>query len=212
MEDQGSSRKRLRDDRQDELLELAEVKRLRDDLLGFLDDSDPVPGAPDLDSLMRSFQDEIAAASSSAPAAAEVVEVVDLTVESSSGGDSRSELGYLLGASDDELGLPPSTTPSSGEEAAAAVAASWCEAELVRAASEASGIGEFWEFEDGIPSYPDPYHFGAAAGGGGAYGGGDDDDGQYVAFDRLFDYSDEGFDASDQSGFLWRRGETMPAL
>ncbi|KAF8040241.1 hypothetical protein BT93_B2471 [Corymbia citriodora subsp. variegata] len=205
MEDQ-SSRKRFRDEEQDELLEFqsAEVKRLRDDLLGFLDDFDPAPGAPDLDSLMRSFQDEIAAAASAPPSSLPspaAVEVVDLTAESS-GGDSKSELGYLLGASDDELGLPPSTTPSAGAGGEAAIS----EAELVRAASEASRIGQFWEFEDGIPSYVDAYQFGA--GGGGAYGGGDEED-EYVAFDGLFDYSDAGFDPSD---FLRRRTGTMPAL
>lgn len=198
MEDQ-SSRKRVRDEGLGELeFQSAEVKRLRDDLLTFLDDCDPEPGAPDLDSLMRSFQDEIAAASASSLPSPAAVEVVDLTAES---GDSKSELGYLLGASDDELGLPPSTTPSSGE------VASGYEAELVRVASEASGIGDFWEFGDGIPSYCDSFQFGA----GEAYGGGDDEDG-YVAFDGLFDYSDAGFDPSDLSDFSWRRGKTMPAL
>ncbi|XP_030552242.1 uncharacterized protein LOC115756547 [Rhodamnia argentea] len=199
MEDQ-SSRKRLRDaDDSDDLdFQSAEVKRLRDDLLSFLDDSDPDPGAPDLDSLMRSFQDEIAAAPASSSPSPAAVEVVDLTAES---GDSKSELGYLLEASDDELGLPPSTTPSSGEAAS-------CEAELVRAASEASGVSEFWEFEDRISSYGDSFQFGGA---GDGYGGGDDE-GEYVAFDGLFDYSDAGFDPSDLPGFSWRRGETMPAL
>ncbi|KAI3423509.1 uncharacterized protein J3R85_011016 [Psidium guajava] len=172
-------------------------KRLRDDLLGFLDDSDPDPGAPDLDSLMRSFQDEIEAAPASSLPSPAAVEVVDLTAES---GDSKSELGYLQEASDDELGLPPSTTPLSAEVAS-------CEAELLRVASEAPGISEFWEFEDRIPGYGDSFQFG----GGDGYGGGDEDGG-YVSFDGLFDYSDAGFDPSHLPEFSWRRGETMPAL
>lgn len=196
MEDQSISRKRSRGDEWDELeFQSAEVKRLRDDLLGFLDDSDPDPGAPDLDSLMRSFQDEIAAASASSLPSPAAVEVVDLTAES---GDSKSELGYLLGASDDELGLPPTNTPSSGEVASR-------EAEWVRVAS---GIGEFWEFDGGMPSYADSFQFGD----GGSYVGGGEEECGYVAFDGLFDYSDAVFDPSDQSDLLWRRGETMPAL
>lgn len=203
MEDQSSSRKRFRGDDGAEELEFqsAEVKRLRDDLLGFLDDSDPEPGAPDLDSLMRSFQDEISAASASSLPSPAAVEVVDLTAEP---GDSKSELGYLLGASDDELGLPPSTTPTPGGGEAARR-----EAELVRVASEEPGIGELWELEGGFPGcYDDPFQFGA----GDAYGGGDEEEGGYVAFDGLFDFSDAGYDPSDLSDFLWRRGETMPAL
>ncbi|KAI6683834.1 hypothetical protein NL676_029747 [Syzygium grande] len=68
--------------------------------------------------------------------------------------DSESELEYLLKASYDELGLSPSTATSTCKVVSG-------QAELVRVASEASGIGEFWEFEDRIPSYDDSFQLGA---------------------------------------------------
>ncbi|KAI6683831.1 hypothetical protein NL676_029744 [Syzygium grande] len=98
---------------------------------------------------MRSFQDEIAAASSSS--STPPVAVFDLMLDSN---DSESELGYLLEASYDELGLSPSTAASTYKVVSR-------QAELVRVASEASGIGEFWEFEDRIPSYDDSFQLGA---------------------------------------------------
>jgi hypothetical protein len=63
------------------------------------------------------------------------VPVVDLTSDSS---ESQSELGYLLEASDDELGLPPSGN-SLGKEVKNS------ETELGRDSSYSSGIGELWE-------------------------------------------------------------------
>ncbi|XP_009356688.2 uncharacterized protein LOC103947496 [Pyrus x bretschneideri] len=62
MEDYTSNnKKRVRDNSDDS----AEVKRLREDLLGFLDDSDADPTIQDLDSVMKSFEEEIAAATNS---------------------------------------------------------------------------------------------------------------------------------------------------
>ena len=94
VENQINNKKRVRDDSPDSESDSAEVKRLRENLLDFLDDSDSVPTIQDLDSVMKSFEEEISP-----------VPVVDLTSES---GESQPDLGYLLEASDDELGLPPS--------------------------------------------------------------------------------------------------------
>ncbi|KAI6668066.1 hypothetical protein NL676_036589 [Syzygium grande] len=66
------------------------------------------------------------------------------------------------------------------------------EAELVRVTSVSSGIGEFWEFEDWIPSYDDSFQLGA----GDTYGAGDEE-GQYMSFG----YSDTGFGPLDLLGF-----------
>ncbi|KAG6672498.1 hypothetical protein I3842_16G060400 [Carya illinoinensis] len=120
-----NNKKRVRDDLEESSeLDSPEVKRLRENLLGFLDDSDPDPTFQDLASVMKSFEEEISR--STAP-------VVDLTSDS---GESPPELGYLLEASDDELGLPPS----------------------VPVTSESPCIGGLWGFEDQIPSY-DSFEF-----------------------------------------------------
>ncbi|PON41995.1 hypothetical protein PanWU01x14_285270 [Parasponia andersonii] len=200
MDSQSSLKKRVRDDSADSELDSVEVKRLREDLLGFLDDSDPDPSTQDLDLVMKSLEEEISTASCSAtslptPLQAELapapVMVVDLTSDS---GESQPDLDYLLEASDDELGLPPS---NSSEEALKE------ETELVRVSSDSSGIGgEFWGFDDHqIPSY-----------GSFELGTGDNfnDSDEYVAFDGLFGYSDVYFDSSDFSDLSWR-SETMPA-
>ncbi|XP_022945766.1 uncharacterized protein LOC111449910 [Cucurbita moschata] len=165
----------------------SEVKRLRDDLLGFFDESDPEPATQDLDSLMRSFEEEIATASSSP------VPVVDLTVDS---GESQPELGYLLEASDDELGLPPSVTSISKEEFDES-------AVFARVSSDSLEVGEMWRFEDQIPNY-DAFELE----GGDVYSG--SDTAEYVAFDGLFEYSNLCLDASENSDFLWRQ-ESLPA-
>ncbi|KAL5219743.1 hypothetical protein ABZP36_024456 [Zizania latifolia] len=81
----------------------ADAKRLRpEDLLDMLDDDNDAAGvAGDLVSVMRSFEEEIAAGDAGDAA-----------------GATQPELGFLLEASDDELGLPPATA-SSSEEAGA---------------------------------------------------------------------------------------------
>ncbi|KAF3431851.1 hypothetical protein FNV43_RR26587 [Rhamnella rubrinervis] len=189
MENQ-SLKKRVRDySANDSEHDSPEVKRLRDDLLGFLDDSDPDQTTQDLDSVMRSLQEEISAPSCSASPAP----VVDLTSDS---GESQPELGYLLEASDDELGLPPSR--NSSEELKD-------ENELVRVSSDSSGIGELWGFDDQIPTY-DSFELGTGTG-----DNFNNNSGDYVALDGLFGYSDVYFDSSDYSDFSWR-SETLPAL
>ncbi|XP_022986643.1 uncharacterized protein LOC111484295 [Cucurbita maxima] len=190
MENQ-SSRKRDWDDLADSADSEAgspEVKRLRDDLLGFLDDSNLEPATPDLDSLMRSFEEEIATASSSP------VPVVDLTADS---GESQPELGYLLEASDDELGLPPSVTSNSQQEFDEAT-------EFARVTTDSSGTSEMWRFEDQIPNY-DAFELEA----GDMFSG--SDAAEYVGLDGLLEYSNLCSDALDNSDFLWRQ-ESLPAL
>ncbi|GFZ16133.1 hypothetical protein Acr_25g0005420 [Actinidia rufa] len=183
-----SNKKRVRDDSDESELDLPEVKRLRDDLLGNLEDSDPCTMSPDLDSFMKSFEEEISATPSPIPPA-----VVDLSSDSV---QSQPDLGYLLEASDDELGLPPSNTASSSELT-----------ELARVSSDSSAeLSELWRFDDQIPSY-DSFEFGIA---------GEEDHynvihyGEFVAEDGLFDYSDLGFGSYDAPVPLWRP-ETTPA-
>ncbi|XP_040998163.1 uncharacterized protein LOC121244206 [Juglans microcarpa x Juglans regia] len=179
-----NNKKRVRDDLEESSeLDSPEVKRLRENLLGFFDDSDPDPTFQDLASVMKSFEEEISRSQ---------VPVVDLTSDS---GESQPELGYLLEASDDELGLPPSGS-SSGEEGALDL-----ESDLVRVTSESPCIGGLWGFEDQIPSY-DSFELVA----GERY----NDTTEYVAFDGLFEYSDMYFDSSDFSDLSWRHG-TLPA-
>ncbi|KAL9166480.1 hypothetical protein ABFS82_05G032100 [Erythranthe guttata] len=157
------------------------VKRLRENLLdGFDEDAEFCTETQDLDSFMKSFEEEITA-SPSAAAARDAAEVVDLTSDS---GESLPDFGYLLEASDDELGIPP-TASSPGELESG-----------LRAESDSSGLGsEFWE----IPNY-DPFglEFGESVTG---YTG------EYVALDGLFDYSDLCLGPGD---FAWRP-ETLPA-
>lgn len=175
-------KKRCRDESEEAELEIysPEVKRLRENLLDGLDDDAEFGSTHDLDSFMKSFEEEITASPSAAADCG--VDAVQLVSDS---GDSRSDLGYLFEASDDELGLPPTAS-----EAAA---------ELARVQSESSELGsEFWE----APGY-DSFEFGF----GGTvtnYGGGN---GEYAALDGLFDHSDMGLGSGD----LGWRPETLPA-
>ncbi|XWS64317.1 hypothetical protein CRYUN_Cryun06bG0175900 [Craigia yunnanensis] len=183
-----NSKKRVRDDLVESDLDSLEVKKLRVDLFDILDDSDSLPVNQDLASVMKSLEEEISAA---APSLTISVPVVDLTSDS---GESQPDLGYLLEASDDELGLPPRTATTTGSEEGRSEAT-----ELVRVNSDSSGIGELWGFEDQIPSY-DSFEFGV----GNNYNGDD------MAYDGLFEYSDVYYDTSEFSGLLWRP-ETLSA-
>uniref|UniRef100_A0A7N0U1R1 Uncharacterized protein n=1 Tax=Kalanchoe fedtschenkoi TaxID=63787 RepID=A0A7N0U1R1_KALFE len=140
-----------------------EAKRLRDDLFDILDGSDPDPAVQDLDSIMRSLEEEI-----SAPASPVV--------------EAQAEIGYLLEASDDELGLPPSSAAAG---------------EVLDFGEDAVGFGDVWGFEEEAAA------FGVAEFGDG--GGGDG--GEYLALDGLFDYSDVGYGSTEFSC----RSESMPA-
>ncbi|OIS95784.1 PREDICTED: uncharacterized protein LOC109235254 [Nicotiana attenuata] len=175
--DQLSSKKRVRDNSAELEINSPEVKRLREDLLDDLyDPSEFCSSSHDLDSFMKSFEDEI---TSPEPAMAGVW---------SESGESQPELGYLLEASDDELGLPPPTES---------------ETELSRVCTESAEIrNELLGFDGEIPGY-DPFDLGIV----------ESDQysanviGEYVVLDGLFDHSELGFGSGD---FLWRP-ETLPA-
>ena len=163
-------KKRTRVDPDASEFNLPEVKRLREDLLDDLDDSEFCTATQDFDSFMKSFEEEITA-SSAPPAAATATEVVDLTADSDV---SQPEFGYLLEASDDELGLPP---PAASE------------IELIS--------NELWELEERFPNY-DSFELGIAD--LVDYNNANNVC-EYVALDELFDHSDLTFGSPD---FLWR--------
>ncbi|CAL9214830.1 unnamed protein product [Arabidopsis halleri] len=179
-----AEKKRVRDELSDEaVLDSPEVKRLRDDLFDVLDDSDPEPVSQDLDSVMKSFEDELST-------------VTTTTGQGSSAAETQPDLGYLLEASDDELGLPPppsiSPVPVAKEEETTETLT-----DLVRASSDSSGIDEIWGFEDHVTNFGD-LDFGSGVG----------DGGDYVAVEGLFEFSDDCFDSGDL--FSWR-SESLPA-
>lgn len=153
--------------------------RLQDDIFNILDDADNVPerdSVQGLDSVIKSFEDEINAPGSDSGSG-------DPTQEPDSG-ELQSNLGYLLEASDDELGLPP--TVVDGEETG-------------RVGPEMTELARLMGFEDDIPSY-DAFGFGSgftAENDGGAGG--------FVTVDGLFDYSDPAADV------LWR-SESLQAM
>ncbi|VFQ78200.1 unnamed protein product [Cuscuta campestris] len=169
-------KKRVRDDSDEFGDGSPEVKRLREDLLDDLDLFDLCTAEnQDLESFMKSFEEEISPSPSQA-AAAETV--IDLTSES---GDSRPDLGFLLCASDDELGLPPAGAQESENS------------ELIRVSSDSAELaGGFWDVDGQIPSL-DSFAF-------------VDSGCEYDALDGLFD-SDLSFGSGDS---VWRP-ETLPA-
>ncbi|KAK9926272.1 hypothetical protein M0R45_023513 [Rubus argutus] len=167
-------------------LDPAEAKMIQEDLLNILEDADTVvdrdPAIQGLDSVIKSFEEEIQLPG--APAFAPPVETT-----SGSGESSQPELGYLLEASDDELGLPPTKSEESKMEAAD-----------FSASSSETAAALYKGFEnDMFPSY-DAFDFGI--GGYSESNGG----GEYVALGGLFDYSDGGV-----SEVSWRT-ESLSAL
>ncbi|XP_047059453.1 uncharacterized protein LOC124666146 [Lolium rigidum] len=166
--------------------EEAEGKRLRpEDLLSMLDDETDTSATGDLASVMRSLEEEISAGE------------LDLDLEPS---PPQPELGFLLEASDDDLGLPPAggSYTSSDDYGGAAGAALFGE--------------QIWGFEDEIDGGAGDYGFGAvtsspeaaAAAAAAAAEWGDDGFG-----DGLFGFGDESFGAPDLAAL---RQETMPAV
>ncbi|KAG6389950.1 hypothetical protein SASPL_151425 [Salvia splendens] len=165
-------KKRVRDETETETeteeIDSPEVKRLREDLLDGIDeDSDLCNSIHDLDLFMKSFEEEITASPAAGHGSGAAGEgIVDSASDS---GESRPDLGYLLEASDYDLGIPPP-------------AASPARKELVTVESDSSEFGgEFWEVDE--------FGFG--------FGGGESGSGEYVALDGLFDYSDVGFGSGD---------------
>lgn len=169
-----------------------EAKRIQVDLLDIFDESDE-PMIQGLDSVIKSFEEEILV-----PVAGTVPTATDVTVC----GESQLELGYLLEASDDELGLPPTF---SGEKVSAVDLAP------VTSGSGATGFGEMLGFEDEILSY-DSFEFGLGGDSdSNSYNGSYNDSGDFVALGGLFDYSDENYVPGDISGVQWQP-ESLSAL
>ncbi|KAG1347104.1 splicing factor, arginine/serine-rich 19-like [Cocos nucifera] len=167
-----------------------EAKRLHADfLLDILDDDedDANSGNRDLASVMKSLEEEI---SLPPPPRERAESVSDL-----SDPPRLAELGYLLEASDDELGLPPvaSASASASSSPAATVAADKEEA------AESAGFGQIWSFDDEISGCYDAVGFGIRPA---------EEDG-VVFDDGLFDYADVLF--CGPSDFPWQ-AESVPAI
>ncbi|KAI5660184.1 hypothetical protein M9H77_28977 [Catharanthus roseus] len=164
------------------------TRMIREDILDILDDSETVPATQDLDSFIRSFEEEILQAS---PSAAQPV-VVELTSDS---GESQPDLGYLLEASDDELGLPPTVNSLEIE------ANNESNADVLVELRNMTGFGDDLQLQE----YDDAFGLGLVEKPieGGNYAGG----GDYVTVDGLFDYTEP----SDFSDLSWRP-ESLPAL
>ncbi|MCE3216073.1 hypothetical protein HAX54_004735 [Datura stramonium] len=163
------------------------AKQIREDILDILDEPETVtdsavPEIQDLDSVIKSFEEEILRPSTLPPCN----NFADLT--SSHSGDSQSNLGYLLEASDDELGLPPTVSP---------------ENHIIDAESR---LGNTIGFENELLRY-DSFDLGMLAGimDGDNYGGENDSD--FVTVGGLFDYPDPA-----NFSELSRLPESLPAL
>ncbi|GJW11698.1 hypothetical protein Tco_1577525 [Tanacetum coccineum] len=144
-----SSKKRVRSDSENpnSVLDSVEAKRI---LLDITDDSDVNSVSQDLDSFIKTFQDEITPSS------------------------PEPSLGFLFEASDDELGLPPTSQ---------------------RVLAESVELSELWKLDDQITSYDSfEYEFGYSD----VNFSYNNDNSYYsddVAIDGLFDHTDLG---------LWR--------
>ncbi|XP_060214866.1 uncharacterized protein LOC132641792 [Lycium barbarum] len=144
------SRKRVHDDSSELEINSPEVKRVRENLLDdLLNDSELSTPSHDIDSFIKILEEEITTLPST--------------------GESQPELGYLLEASDDELGLPPP-------------------AELETESVRGGLSNEFW------PSY-DSFDLGSVELDNNYYS--DNIMGEYVGLDGLFDHSDLGYGSGD---------------
>ncbi|GMY15340.1 hypothetical protein FCV25MIE_10579 [Fagus crenata] len=184
----------LRVDSNNSELNSPEVHRIQEDLLNILDDSDVTdrdPAIQGLDSVIKSFEEEIQV-QDPLPA------VFDLTSDS---GESQPELGYLLEASDDELGLPP--TSSSGEETKIEAV----DFEASSSYPNPVGLDGILGFENEMPGY-DSFGFGI---GFDSESYVNDIDGEFVALGGLFDYSDQSYEPAGTSELSWLP-ESLPAL
>ncbi|XP_077242272.1 uncharacterized protein LOC143882709 [Tasmannia lanceolata] len=183
MEGHNGNNKRVRDDDSDES---PESKHL---LLDILDDFDSTadrdPSNQDLASVMKSFEEEILSQNDNDTPTLPT----HVPFSGSESADSLPDLGYLLEASDDELGLPP--TFSGTDETEIGVGD-----DILRPSPEMVGFGQMWGFEDEIPSY-DSLEFGIPE-------EGNNNEESSVVFEGLFG-------PSDFSDFSWRT-ESLPAL
>ncbi|CAA7402127.1 unnamed protein product [Spirodela intermedia] len=199
--------------------EIPEAKRLRAadlillDILEEVDSTDrPLASsaAGDLDTVLKSFQEEIcAAAPPSSPPPPPPGGEEAMAASDSDDCAVQPDLSYLLEASDDELGLPPTIVPTSSSDEGEATA----EGDLGEEVKPEAALfaPQIWGFDDEIPCYCDPLDLGlgqeddenaaaAAAAGGALLDGG------------LFDYADVGpFGPSDFLDYSWRP-ESLPAV
>lgn len=173
-----------------------------------VDRSAAAPADSDLADVMRSFEEEIAAQSPSAceqPAVQAAEEIAAPCASTPDREDSRrqSDLGYLLEASDDELGLPPAG-PSQSDDGDSA------EDDPREDANQGSAAtGQIWGLADEIPNSYDALDLEAFENSFWTAGAN-----EAVVFDGgLFDYPDMGgsFFPSDFSEFSWQP-ETTPAV
>jgi hypothetical protein len=151
---------------------------VQDDILDILDDADTDPSIQGLDSVIKSFEEEI----------------LVLPTSAIGSGESRNELGYLLEASDDELGLPPSF--SSGDDAKNTSPF----VDLTTGDGSGSFVGlegVMLEYEDEIPSYDSFEIVGDSAR--------KSNNDVLTLGDELFDYSGDTFDPAGYSDSSWRQ-------
>ncbi|CAI9113588.1 OLC1v1014217C1 [Oldenlandia corymbosa var. corymbosa] len=170
-----------------------EVVKFREDILDILDEPETVPDAQDLDSVIRSFEEEILQLSPSLSHRADG----EMT---SFPGETQPDLGYLLEASDDELGLPP-TVAVSGDSSENQPMNPAVSNEAV-----VDGIGDMVGFQDELPCYGS-FDFGMEDGVPDGQNYGENGNGDFVTVDGLFDYAD----GSEFSDLAWRP-ESLPAL
>ncbi|XP_044476862.1 uncharacterized protein LOC123204321 [Mangifera indica] len=156
------------------------AKRIEDDLLSsILDESDPDPAIQGLDSVIKSFEEEILFPRELPP------------VVTSASGEQRPEIGYLFEASDDELGLPPALSAGDEENAGETVDLNEIEPEPF---FPCDNIG--LTFDDGMLSY-DPLKFGT---------GGDSDNNEFSHdFITLGGGLFDSFEPAEISEHSWRQ-------
>lgn len=163
-------------------------KRLRSDLLLKIFDDDADTGSEDgLASVMKSLEEEIGLPSPLAQPPPEA--------PLDSADSLQPDLGYLLEASDDELGLPPTVASSEGE-------GGW-DADNVCGDLE-NGFGQIWGFADEMPECYDGLDLEAFR----------PDETESVAGvldGELFGYFDEAHPPADIPEISWRP-ESLPAV
>ncbi|XP_020221447.1 uncharacterized protein LOC109804089 [Cajanus cajan] len=158
--------------------EFDQLARVNPDLLDMLNDADNVTERDPtvLDSVIKSFEEEILAPPPNLSPEPQLF---------------KPNLGYLLEASDDELGLPPTVAPPADEVAEPHPVGSG------RVGPEGVDLTGFLGFEDDIGSYEGLGFVG--------YDDVENNGGGYVTIDGLFDYADVGAD------ILWR-SESLQAM
>ncbi|MCL7035511.1 hypothetical protein MKW94_011957 [Papaver nudicaule] len=188
-----SNNKRVRDDSFElESTSLLETKRIRENLLILDEDESDESITQDLDSYMKSFEEEIS------------VPATDTKNNSVIDVDEQPDLGFLLEASDDELGFPPSNFSSASSTSTEGDAETNDNSTTV-------GLDQLWSFDDDV-QFPNYQEFGI-----------DEENLQQKNNniinsdilgdfgDGLFEYSDVLSGLSDFSDFSWRP-ETLTGI